>query len=334
MIQSLTPKMKSQSLTAYRPLGSKDPSSPMPTRQPAADGGRERRRTPTASIRCDFIVNLDPFMRREVGRGGGAATARADDRAPSLLPRRRPSALTVHLIRRQTEGDDRSRGSISNDDVGAVTDRGEDGGGPTVIGAATGNGGRLITREDDPSIRTYPLRIVDQLRLCERKAKDGGGGIAATTVVGFECIHCRRTSSPGGTTRQQRQERFRRFPRTPQEVSTELSSFRTHLSACRGVPRDLRSYLSWMERRWWPSQRLQRTAPAIAVHIMRRLNARPLDGDRNAAPPSENAEAGREHEIKKRARELVELERAKLERAKRIVAKRRRSVLEDVGSLA
>jgi hypothetical protein len=282
-----------------------------------------------ASIRCDFIMNLDPFMRREAGKGVGATAGEDERGAPSLLPH--PSSVTkVHLSRRRIEeGDDRSSGSSVNDGVGAPgADRGKGGGGPPVIGGRAGGGGRrLITREDDPTIRTYPLRVIDQLRLCERKAARGDdrGGIAAT--VGFECVHCRRISAGGA-----RQEQFRRFPRTPKEVSIELSSFRTHLSTCRGVPHDLRSYLSWMEGRWWPSQRLQRSAQAIATHIMRRLDAC-RDEDRNAATFKID-ESKRDDKTKKRARELEELERTKLERMKRINVKRRHSVLEDVGSLA
>ena len=320
------------------------------------------------SIRCDFIMNLDPFMRRAevVGKVGvGATTTTAgggedERRAPSLLlPHPPPSAPTVAKSivrsRRTIEGDDRSSsGSSSGANDGVVgaaggANRGKkDGGGPTVIGGGVAGGGggggggrRLITREDDPSIRTYPLRVVDQLRLCERKAnkgeRDDNSRIAIATVVGFECIHCRRVSAGAGA--RQAAERFRRFPKTHQEVSIELSSFRTHLSTCRGVPSDLRSYLSWMERRWWPSQRLQRTAPAIAAHIMRRLDAhdRSDGADQNAAPPSANKineSTKRDNDTRKRARELVEL--TKLERTKRINVNKRRnhSVLEDVGSLA
>jgi hypothetical protein len=320
--------------------------------------------TASRSIRCDFIMNLDPYMRRaEVGKlGVGATTTTAgggedERRAPSLLlpppPSSAPTVVKSIVRRRTIEGDDRSSSGSSsgaNDGVfgaGGANRGKKDGGGPTVIGGGVaggeggGRGRRLISREDDPSIRTYPLRVVDQLRLCERKANKGerdDSRIAIATVVGFECIHCRRASSTGGGARQA--ERFRRFPKTPQEVSIELSSFRTHLSTCRGVPSDLRSYLSWMERRWWPSQRLQRTAPAIAAHIMRRLDAYDCsdETDQNAAPPSANKineSTKRDNDTRKRARELVELERTKLERTKRINVKRRNhSVLEDVGSLA
>jgi len=65
---------------------------------------------------------------------------------------------------------------------------------------------------------------------------------------------------------------------------------------------------------------MQRTAPSIAGHIMRRLNAG-WDEDRSSAPS--NDEANKRSD-----------ERMKLERMKRIHAKRRHSVLENVELLA
>jgi len=119
-------------------------------------------------------------------------------------------------------------------------------------------------------------------------------------------------------------------------VSIELTNFRAHLDDCRGVPSDLRSYLSWMEQRWWPAHRLHGTViGTIASRILSRLDADQDDrdgedrDDTTVPPPGDDG--ADENERRNRARERVDLERAKLERMKRTLhARRRHSVLEDI----
>jgi nitrate reductase beta subunit len=113
------------------------------------------------------------------------------------------------------------------------------------------------------TIKTYPLRVIEQLRLCERiiiktnhhhKQAQGGSSSNSSSIVttathpdgkvvyGFECIHCASCSNT--TTK----DWFRKFPKSPKEVGYELVNFRNHLTnECQGIPTELQDYIVWMQ---------------------------------------------------------------------------------------
>ena len=110
---------------------------------------------------------------------------------------------------------------------------------------------KLLPERTLSTIKTYPLRVIEQLRLCERIIKQNrtttvfGNTIATAGKVmhGLECIHCVKNCSTA-------KDRFRKFPMSPKEVGYELVNFRNHLmNECRGVPTDLQDYISWMEEK-------------------------------------------------------------------------------------
>ena len=140
------------------PVSLSSSSSLSSWKQPADH--RERHRTSTASVRCDFIMNLDPLMRRE---GGSAATTDEEpcdataEGPSSVLPR--PSSTTStttstqsrHRRQLKTHNDNQSSGSTATNDARAKANRGGRKGGRAVehegIGAA-GQGGECDSSRD------------------------------------------------------------------------------------------------------------------------------------------------------------------------------------------
>ena len=111
---------------------------------------------------------------------------------------------------------------------------------------------KLLPERTLSTIKTYPLRVIEQLRLCERIIKQNRTTtVFSNTIVtagkvmhGFECIHCVKNCSTAT------KDCFRKFPESPKEVGYELVNFRNHLmKECQGVPTDLQDYISWMEEK-------------------------------------------------------------------------------------
>ena len=67
---------------------------------------------------------------------------------------------------------------------------------------------QLIPHKSRSSIETYPLRVVDQLRIVDKVTNNGRGSLQFT--AGFECKHCCGM------------KRFIRFPQTREDVEKEL----------------------------------------------------------------------------------------------------------------
>ena len=67
---------------------------------------------------------------------------------------------------------------------------------------------QLIPHKSRSSVETYPLRVVDQLRIVDKVTNNGRGSLQFT--AGFECKHCCGT------------KRFIRFPQTREDVEKEL----------------------------------------------------------------------------------------------------------------
>jgi len=67
---------------------------------------------------------------------------------------------------------------------------------------------QLIPHKSRSTIETYPLRVVDQLRLVDKVSNNGRGSLQFT--AGFECKHCCGM------------KRFISFPQTREDVEKEL----------------------------------------------------------------------------------------------------------------
>lgn len=129
---------------------------------------------------------------------------------------------------------------------------------PTAPSTTTPTITERISKKALSTLKTYPLRVIEQLRLCERIIKTNhhkqgcsNSSIVTAThpdgkvVIGFECIHCVNCSTST-------KDCFRKFPKSPNEVGNELVKFHDHLTKeCQGIPADLRDYISWIKKRGW-----------------------------------------------------------------------------------
>ena len=167
------------------------------------DGKRQKMSPTTAPIRREIICQLEPFLEDEIST---VRTKKNVSHSTSCNDRGIPTVISIP----------NSSGSSSST-LSASTLRGK-------------NGRQLIPKSQRSSILTYPLRVVDQLRLCERISTQ------YQYAAGFECKHCCR------------HEKWQRFPETFDEVCNDIMAFREHLNnECLGCPQDTRSYLNWIE---------------------------------------------------------------------------------------
>ena len=101
---------------------------------------------------------------------------------------------------------------------------------------------RLLTSEDKDFIQAYPHCLVSQLRICQKVTRLHDD--TRKYMCGIECVHCKR---------------FRRFHQSEDDLdlgidplkhntATDIASFRDHLHSCNAAPKDLRRYLSWLDK--------------------------------------------------------------------------------------
>ena len=165
------------------------------------DGKRQKMSPTRAPIRLEIISQLEPFLEDEIST---VRTKKNVSHSTSCNDRGIPTVISIP----------NSSGSST---LSASTLRGK-------------NGRQLIPKSQRSSILTYPLRVVDQLRLCERISTQ------YQYTAGFECKHCCG------------HEKWQRFPETFDEVCNDIMAFREHLNnECLGCPQDTRSYLNWIE---------------------------------------------------------------------------------------
>ena len=166
------------------------------------DGKRQKMTPTTAPLRREIICQLEPLLNDEISIS--LPTKNNVSHSTSCNDRDIPTVISIP----------NSSGSST---LSESTLRGK-------------NGRQLIPKSQRSSILTYPLRVVDQLRLCERISTQ------YQFSAGFECKHCCG------------HEKWQRFPETFDEVCNDIMAFREHLNnECLGCPQDTRSYLNWIE---------------------------------------------------------------------------------------
>jgi hypothetical protein len=158
--------------------------------------------------------------------------------------------------------------------IGSTFEDTESGG---VDGGDSLSARQVLLSSDRHSIRTYPIRVIDQLRLCYQTTPSSSNTTASTCskskrMYGFECIHCNKLHKCNTIIRQKNRAGYRKFPKHFNDVIRDLLDFRSHLNVCSNVPSDLISYLNWMEG-WC---RFHKVVKSVATPISYRL-----DGLRN-----------------------------------------------------
>ena len=142
--------------------------------------------------------------------------------------------------------------------------------------SGSSSGRQVLLASDRHSIRTYPLRVIDQLQICYFETKpslDAPTCFKTMRVYGFECIHCNKlrksSSSSTSVVIRQKKRGFRKYPKHhANDVARALIDFRSHLNVCSRVSSDLVSYLNWMEQ-WC---RFPKVVESVAKSISHRLD--------------------------------------------------------------
>ena len=147
------------------------------------DGKRQKITHTTAPLRREIICQLEPLLNDEI-----SIRSKKKSHSTSCNDRGIPTIISIP----------NSSGSSTSS---TSTLRGK-------------NGRQLIPKSQRSSILTYPLRVVDQLRLCERISTQ------YQYTCGIECKHCCG------------HEKWQRFPETFDEVCNDIMAFREHLNEC------------------------------------------------------------------------------------------------------
>jgi hypothetical protein len=260
-----------------------------------------RRSTTTTSnisggriLRRDFVLNLDTLLREvEVsstnnatthcggnGSGGGCCSSTdtvvatmeevegderaADLRANSVTKQNNDMALNSQARhRRDVDAGNDVCGGHNGGALGEIEQRGKEGG-------DSGSSGRqVLSNSDRHSIKTLPLRVIDQLRLCyfqTTPSSDTPSCTEAMRIYGFECIHCNKIRKDNNI--RQKKRGFRKYPKHANDVVRDLLDFRSHLNVCSSVSSDLKSYMNWMEQ-WC---RFPKVVKSVAIPISHRLD--------------------------------------------------------------
>lgn len=135
------------------------------------------------SLRRDFILNLETMLQREVE---ASATPNTDTTSSCTAVKTGGNPI-VKNNNNQLNGDaTEAMGEIESGVkryYGGDSDNAE---------SLSGPGRRvLLSNSDRHYIRTYPLRVIDQLRLCYYETKsDSPSCFKTMRTYGFECIHC------------------------------------------------------------------------------------------------------------------------------------------------
>ena len=142
------------------------------------------------------------ISRRNTDRrvGGGTGDTNNNNNIPSVIfcdNRRHERKLESH----NNDAVGRNKLSIPNISSGSSS-------GSTSTAASIIPERQLIPHKSRSSIETYPLRVVDQLRIVDKVSNNGRGSLQFT--AGFECKHCCGM------------KRFICFPQTREDVEKEL----------------------------------------------------------------------------------------------------------------
>jgi len=132
--------------------------------------------------------------------GGGIGDTNNNNNIPSVIfcdNRRHERKLESH----NNDAAGRNKLSIPNISSGSSS-------GSTSTAASIIPERQLIPHKSRSSIETYPLRVVDQLRIIDKVSNNGRGLLQFT--AGFECKHCCGM------------KRFICFPQTREDVEKEL----------------------------------------------------------------------------------------------------------------
>jgi len=248
------------------------------------------------SVRRDFILNLETLLQREV-----VGTSSKISTTTTSMSTSTSSVMVTKGKENDRFGDHQHANNIDIDDHYATwamdsqhcrrhhsdADNDIHGKGIGTFGeiepGGVDGGDSLSARQvllpsDRHSIRTYPLRVIDQLRLCYQTTPSSYNASSSCSksmrICGFECIHCNKLhkSNDAITIRQKNRVGYRKFPKHVNDVIRDLLDFRSHLNLCSNVPSELNSYLNWMEG-WC---RFHKVVKSVAIPISHRL-----DGLRN-----------------------------------------------------
>lgn len=284
-------------------------------------------------LRPDFVLNLETLFQREVD---ASATPNADTTS-SYTAANTGGNLRVKNNNYQRNGD-ATENDVHRENVGAMGEielgvKRDCGGDSDNTGYLSGRR-VLLSNSDRQYIRTYPLRVIDQLRLCYYETKpDAPSCFKTMRTYGFECIHCNKVRrSPAF---RQKKRGFRKYPKQANDVVRDLLDFRSHLNVCSNVSSDLVTYLNWMEK-WC---RFPKVVNSVAIPISHRLD-RLRKTSSNALTTVAVAVAQKllpplaPSPQKKKRRVLQDSDLALLNKSKRSARSRSHSVLENIDSLA
>ena len=245
------------------------------------------------SLRRDFVLNLEALLREvdapsttnaatRCGGGGGVGVnygattvvvttekvqggeRAADLRTNSIIKQNNDMAMDNQARhRRQSDAGNDVCGGHNGGAFIEIESSGQDGG-------DLGSSGRhVLSNSDRHSIKTYPLRVIDQLRLCyfqTTPSSDTPSCTEAMRIYGFECIHCNKIRKDNNI--RQKKRGFRKYPKHANDVVRDLLDFRSHLNVCSSVSSDLKSYMNWMEQ-WC---RFPKVVKSVAIPISHRLD--------------------------------------------------------------
>ncbi len=243
------------------------------------------------SLRRDFVLNLETLLQREVDATTSSYTAaNAGGVKNNNHQQQQQQKVTMEMDiqsqacrRRHVDAtvDDFGVSAIGETGQGAERDCGGDNSGSS-------SGRQVLLSSDRHFLRTYPLRVIDQLRVCyfeTTPSLDAPSCFKTMRMYGLECIHCNkvRKSSSNSTSVVIRQKKrgFRKYPKNTNDVVRALLDFRSHLNVCSSVSSDLVSYLNWMEQ-WC---RFPKVVKSVAIPISRRLDGLRKRGKALAPPP-------------------------------------------------